>query len=163
MKIREQLCVWLFDNSKLPYARYFKKERQEWNLTREDLLSYPNGSLGFEMGSFLFSNDFEMIPKLERHDSYHVITGIGTNVPDEIALQFFFLGNGKKSLYLLGVILIGSILMPEYYYKYFSAFHKGKYAQPLYSLNIESMLFENLTDIQTHFFNTQLNNSCNSI
>jgi len=156
MNTREKICIWLFDKSKLPYAKHFKKNKQEWTVTRETLLSYPNGTLGFEMGSFLFSKDFEMIPKLERHDAYHVITGIGTDVADEIALQFFFLGNDKRSLYLFGVVILGALLMPEFYYKYFSAFYKGKYANPLYPMDIEAMLFENLSDIQSQIFTHSL-------
>lgn len=154
MNIRKQLCIWLFDLSKLPYARFFKNRRDPWPYTRNDLLQYHPLSLGFAVGTFLHNHNFEMIPKLERHDAYHVITGIGTSVEEEIALQFFFMGNGKHSLYLYGVVLIGLLMVPEHYFSYFSAFYRGKYAAPLHELQIEDLLSHDLRSIQNKIFST---------
>ncbi|PCJ64649.1 MAG: hypothetical protein COA58_12995 [Bacteroidetes bacterium] len=152
MTFREKICIWLFDKSKIPYAKYFKQDKAKWSYTRASLLLYPKSSLGYAIGNFLDSNDFEMIPKLERHDAYHVITGIGIEVADEIALQFFFLGNGKKSFYLFGVVIIGLFLIPENYFKYFAAYYRGQNAAPLYHLNVEESLSDDLHSIQTQIF-----------
>ena len=42
----------------------------------------------------------------EDHDVFHVLTRTGLTVKNEIELQFYLLGNGKRSLFLF--IVIGS-------------------------------------------------------
>lgn len=151
MKIREQICIWLFEKSKTPYAKHFKKN-DAWNLTRFDLLKFPANSLGYELGLFLNKNDYHPIPKLEKHDAYHLITGYSTNVKDEIALQYFFLGSKKRSLYLYAVVAIGGILLPEYAIHYYRSFRKGKTAQPFYKWDIKTLLVYPLKDLQKIVF-----------
>lgn len=152
MKIREKICIWLFEKSKIPYANHFKKN-EPWNLNRTVLLNFPTGSLGYELGLFLSTNDFHLIPKLEKHDAYHVITGYGTSVKEEIALQYFFLGNKKRSPYLYAVILIGGSLLPEYGRYYYQSYQHGKNTAPIYKWNIKKLLSEPLCQIQEAIFN----------
>lgn len=156
MGIRKKICVWLFDVSKLPYAKYFKKN-SPWNLSANDLLQFPLNSLGNELGKFLDTNQFSLIPKLEKHDAYHVITEFGTTVENEIALQYFFWGNGKKSIYMYAVISIGFMLVPEYYQLYFKSYKKGKNTNPVYNLNIKKLLTEPLSDVKNQIRLNQSN------
>ena len=151
MKIREKICVWLFEKSKQPYAHYLKKN-DAWNLNRFELLQFPANSLGYELGLFLNKNNYELIPKLEKHDAYHVITGYKTSVKDEIALQYFFLGNKKKSPYLFAVIIIGGILLPEYFLHYYKSYQKGKTAQQFYKWDIKTLLSTSLKYLQDLVF-----------
>ncbi len=124
MNRREKLCEWLFESSKGPYGKYIKKNK-EWELTREDLMSYDKESLGYALGSFLTTNDFQLLPKLERHDVYHVLTDFTISVKDEIAMQFFFFGNGKRSLYLFFVMIVGAFLFPEHYRYFKKCYRQG--------------------------------------
>ena len=94
MAIRKNICVWLFEKSTMPYARLFKRGKAPWKLSKKDLMNFQKGTLGNALGTFLYRNNFDLIPKLERHDAYHVITNYGTEVENEIALQYFFFGNG---------------------------------------------------------------------
>lgn len=135
----------------MPYANYFKKN-EPWNITRTELCHFPIQSLGYALGQFLITNDFHLIPKLERHDAYHVITNYGTTVEEEIALQFFFLGNGKTSLYLFAVITIGFMLLPEYYKNYYTAYLHGKSCNDLYKWSIKALLNTPLHKIQSNLF-----------
>tara|TARA_B100000809_G_scaffold222378_1_gene231300 strand:- start:2480 stop:2914 length:435 start_codon:yes stop_codon:yes gene_type:complete len=141
MKNREKICIWLFEKSKTPYAKYFKSTAA-WNLNNTDLLSFPTNTLGYELGLFLTTNGYHLIPKLEKHDAYHVITEYGTSVKDEIALQFFFLGNKKRSPYLFGVITIGTLLTPEKITDYYRAYIHGKESTPFHKWNIRQLLNE---------------------
>lgn len=154
MNIREKLCVWLFDVSKMPYAILFKR-KTPWKITRDNLLGYPKNSLGLAMGRFLNHHDFQLIPRLERHDAYHVITGYSTAVKGEIELQYFFLGNGKKSLYQIGVVLLGLIIMPEHLSHYGRAYRRGKQSRPLHLINIEHSLTSDVTVLKQQIFNNQ--------
>ena len=154
MKNRENICIWLFDKSKTPYAKYFKSNAA-WNLTRTDLISFPTNTLGYELGYFLTANNYHLIPKLEKHDAYHVITEYGTSVKDEIALQYFFLGNKKRSAYLFGVIIIGAILLPENITHYYKAYLHGKRSTPFHKWNIRELLNQPLNNIRNAVFKNE--------
>ena len=149
MEIRKNICVWLFEKSTIPYARLFKRGKTPWRLSKKDLLRFPKGTLGNALGTFLNHNNFELIPKLERHDAYHVITNYGTEVENEIALQYFFFGNGKRSLYLYGVSTIGLILLPEYWRKYIASYSQGKRCKPIHKIDVEASLSLPLDQLQS--------------
>jgi len=154
MKNREKICIWLFDKSKTPYAKYFKSNAP-WNLNSAALLSFPTNTLGYELGLFLSTNGYQLIPKLEKHDAYHVITEYGTSVKDEIALQYFFLGNKKRSPYLFGVIAIGALLTPENFIHYHQAYLHGKRATPFHKWDIKQLLHQPLNEIRSAVFNSK--------
>jgi hypothetical protein len=154
MKLRETFIVWLFDISTAPYAKYFKTGKDSWHMTAVDLLTYPKGSLGYEIGLFLTSNSFELMDRLETHDAYHVITEYGTDVPNEIAQQYFFFGNGKRTLYMLGVLFLNVFLLPEYFSRYVAAYRRGTSSRPLHLIDIKKSLNTPLQDIQNQIFNT---------
>ncbi len=148
--IRKKIIITLFEKSQNMYTILFKKKKKPWNISKKELLNYPKGSLGKEIGLFLAKNNFEVLPKLERHDCYHLITGYGTEVQDEIALQYLCYGNGKKSLYLFGVIVVGTIILPDYFKYYITSYKKGKNLKPFYHLNFKPLLTTNLKTLKTN-------------
>ena len=104
--LRKQFIIWLFEHSQRIYTSLFKNH-ESWNLTKKDLLKLPKPTFGRHLGEFLDTNNFELIPKVERHDCYHVLCNYSTKVEDEIALQCLCFGNGKRSPYLYGAIILG--------------------------------------------------------
>ena len=91
---------------------------------------------------------------MERHDAYHIVTGYKSKVQDEIALQYLCYGNGKRSIYLFGVIIIGTFLLPDYLNYYHKSYQIGKNANPFYDLDFENLLDTNLKDFQKIIFNS---------
>ena len=162
MNLREKFIVWLFDISTAPYAKYFKTEKDSWSMTAVDLLTYPKETLGYEMGLFLTSNSFELMDRLETHDAYHIITGYGTDVPNEIAQQYFFFGNGKRTLYMLGVLFLSIFLLPEHFSRYITAYRRGTSSHPLHLLNIKQSLNTPVLYIQNQIFNTSMPLRCSA-
>ena len=152
MNIREKVCVLLFEKSKIPYARIFKRHKTPWEVSRADLLAMEPETLGHALGKFLAKNHFHLIPRLERHDAYHVLTDYGTEVKDEIALQFLCFGNGKRSKYLWMVMTIGALLNPEHW-KYFKlSYRRGKSARQFYHWNFKDYLHRDLTYLKAWVF-----------
>jgi len=92
-----------------------------------------------------------MIPKMENHDVHHLLTGCGTNFEDEIAMQFLLLGNGKLNAHLLAAVVLGSIILPEYYKMYRNAYQKGKNMRAFHHIDFESLLWQNFENIQDFF------------
>ncbi|RNC84999.1 MAG: hypothetical protein ED556_10535 [Winogradskyella sp.] len=150
-KLRKQLIEWLFEVSQKVYTKYFK-HKQPWNISRAELLKYSEETFGKQLGDFLHKNGYELIPKVERHDCYHVLCNYGTNVEDEIALQYLCYGNGKRSLYLFGVLVVGSALLPEYYNYYYKSYAIGKSANPFHHHDYSKLLNISLKDLRAITF-----------
>ncbi len=155
MNIRTTLLVWLYDISKKAYAQYFKKQAP-WKATRQSLLFYPKDSLAYALGMFLTKNNFTMEAKLESHDVFHTIIGFDTKIQDELAMQYFLMGNGKRSVYMFLVLISGSFLFPEHWIYFKKSYRKGKETPPFYHWNFEKMLAISLQKIQQILFNQSI-------
>jgi len=151
--MREKLIIWLFEQTQKIYIKF--KSKKAWNITTEELLDFPEESFGNELGKFLHKNGFELIPKVERHDAYHVLTGFGTDVKDEIALQYVCLANGKKSPYLFGVILVGTLILPEHIGYYLKSYQLGKSCNTFHHFNYKNLLNHSLQELREIIFNKQ--------
>lgn len=153
--MRAYILETLYELSKVPYQKWFKKN-SPWNITISDLLQYPLDSLGFHLGTFLLKHDFSPQPKLENHDVFHVLTELGISVPEEIAMQYYLLGNSKRSLYLALVIVIGTLLYPDKYKLFIKAYKKGKTAYTFHQLDYSKLLHKDLSSLRTTFLITSI-------
>ena len=151
MKHRKKLIAWLFKKSQKIYVDLFIN-RKPWGIKKGDLLNYPEDSFGKHLGIFLNENNFELIPKGERHDAYHTLTGYKTKVEDEIALQYLCIGNGKRSLYAIGAAVFGGIVLPEYFNYYYKSFCLGKTANAFYHFNYKNLLLVSMNDLRSAIF-----------
>lgn len=160
MNIRLSVMLALYNSSQKIYTQLFKQHKFAWKISKEDFLKFPKDSLGYHMGLFYQEKGFDVIPKLENHDVFHVITESGTEIQDEVAMQYLLLGNGKISLYQFAMIGIGTCIYPEYLNMYFKAFSKGNSMQKFHDLDFEALLKIPLPEIKNCLvFNlkTQLN------
>lgn len=97
-----------------------------------------------------------LIDRIDRsHDVWHVLTGFGTNVPDELGLQAFTLAQLRSPFSLL--ILAGGILhtlsrAPQTFgdvvEKIFGGYQMGLKAKPLIGWKFENDLARPLFDVQ---------------
>ena len=140
----------LYEWSRVPYQKYMKKNKP-WDISKEELLAFPTGSLGNGIGNFLERNNFDVQEKLEDHDVIHVLTNTGITVKDEIGMQYYLLGNQKKSLYLFLVIISGTLFYPTQINYFFNEYRKGKQALPFHYLDFQKMLLVPIQSIQNTF------------
>ncbi len=147
---RKKLISWLFDWTMILYCKF--KRKVAWGITTTQLLDMPSYSLGFHLGQLLHKNKFELIPKVERHDIYHLVTGYGTTVEEEIALQYCCFGNGKRTLYLYGVLLIGTFLLPDYISDYIKAYQLGRNANSFHHFDYKELLSVNYENFRNAIF-----------
>ncbi|TDL99103.1 MAG: hypothetical protein C4K58_07340 [Flavobacteriaceae bacterium] len=145
---REEIISKMFEFSAELYLKTLARSRKPWDITIESLLSKPKESLGYAMGEFLQINQFQLQPRAENHDVFHVLTGYKPTVEEEVGLQFLLLGNGKRSLFLFVALLGGFCLMPEAYSFYQKSYQKGKNMLPFTDLAFEDLLDENLLALQ---------------
>ena len=151
--MRKKFIYWLFEHSQRIYIKF--KNKKPWKVTSAQLLEYNKNTFGYELGKLLKENNFELLPKVERHDCYHLLTGYGTNVEDEIALQYLCFGNGKRSIYLFGVLIVGTLLLPDYLPYYLKSYKLGKNCNQFYHFKYENLLHFTLTEIREAIFNKQ--------
>jgi ubiquinone biosynthesis protein Coq4 len=140
----------MYELSRKPYQKYFKKSTP-WEIGKNELLEYPKDSLGFGLGIFLDKNHFDIQPKLEDHDIIHVLTNTGISVIDEIGMQYYLLGNGKRSLYLFMVIISGTPFYLTQIKYFFQQYKRGKEALPFHYLDFSKMLSIPVLSIQKTF------------
>ena len=148
--MRDLFIEKMYELSKKPYQKFFKKGKA-WEIEINQLIQLPNDSLGFHLGCFLLKYNFEIQPKLEDHDIIHVLTNTGISVVDEIGMQYYLYGNGKRSLYLIMVIVSGTLFYPTRFSYFKQQYKRGKTAHEFYGLDFLNMLSIPLTHIQQTF------------
>jgi len=148
--MKDYLIEKLYEYTKKPYQKYFKKNAP-WNINKSELMNYPEYSLGYGLGNFLYKHHFDIQEKLEDHDIIHVLTDTGISVYEEIGMQYFLLGNGKRSLYLFMVITSGTLFYPRQIKYFVQQYKKGKRALPFYYLDFSKMLYIPILSIQQTF------------
>lgn len=161
-EIRLKLMLHLYNSSSKVYANIFKWNKKPWGISKADLMNYPIGSIGHNLGLFYKSKGFDVMPKLENHDVFHILTETGTEIQDEIAMQFLLLGNGKISLYLIGMLFIGGTLFPEHFGYYKRHFQKGRSLQSFHHLEFKEILHWQLTEIQVALYSKNIQINLNS-
>ena len=140
----------LYEISKKPYQKFFKKN-QPWNISQQEFLQYPQETLGFHLGCFLLKHDFAIQPKLEDHDVIHVLTNTGISVLEEIGMQYYLYGNGKRSLYLYMVMLTGTLFYPSKIKYFKNQYLRGQDALQFHYLDYSKMLLVPVKTIQDAF------------
>lgn len=136
--------LWLYDWSQIIYAQLFKRNKKAWRISKQEFLLYPEGTLGKALGEFYLSKGFSVMPKLENHDVFHILTETGTEIQDEIAMQYLLFGNGKLSLYMFSMIGIGTVLYPEFLNYYLKSYRKGKSMEKFYDWEFKERLDSSL-------------------
>ena len=148
--MRDLFIEKMYELSKKPYQKFFKKGKP-WDVEVNQLIQLPNDSLGFHLGCFLVKYNFEIQPKLEDHDIIHVLTNTGISVVEEIGMQYYLYGNGKRSLYLMMVIISGTLFYPTRFSYFKQQYQRGKEAHEFFGLDFLNMLSVPLTHIQQTF------------
>ena len=150
MKIKDNLIEKMYEISKKPYQKYFKKNKP-WTIGKSELLQHKTESLGFHLGCFLIKYHFEIQPKLEDHDVIHILTNTGISITEEIGMQYFLYGNGKRSLYLYLVIATGTCFYPNKFQYFIKQYCRGKMTYRFHYLDFSKMLHIPVTTIQNTF------------
>ena len=145
--MKDKLVEKIYEITKKPYQKWLKKA-EPWNISIKELMQYPENSLGNNLGNFIHENGFEIQDKLEDHDVFHVLTNTGISVQDEIGMQYYLLGNGKRSLYLFFGISVGLLFYPTFINYFITQYKRGKTAHTFYHLNFLKLLYQETSQLQ---------------
>ncbi len=136
------------------------QERHSWNLKCRDLLKLASDTLGFHIGCFLLKHDLELEDQAETHDIFHVLTGYDTTSLQEIGMQFWLYGNGKRSFPLYSAIIAGLLIYPDKFHYLMDCHYLGQRSRSIHNLDYLELLQESVESlrIQNQIFTHKLLN-----
>jgi ubiquinone biosynthesis protein Coq4 len=154
---RERMLLWLLGNVVPAHAKVYSR-RPVWGLLREDMLQYPAGTLGHELGLFLTRESLQPVDRIERHDAFHILLNFTTSLEDEAAMQFFLVGNGKISPFTLATAAFTTLVMPDKWGIFIREFRRGRKAVSIANWNFLHLLDEPFADVQAVIFRQPVRN-----
>lgn len=138
-----------------PMVFDFGSKDKNWNMKTVDFLNYPDGTLGNAIGQFLKKNKVEPLARAEYHDVHHVLFDYSITFKDEVALQFFLRGNGKRSLASLGTSIGAWCLLPLHWKYLKTSYKRGQECIDISQLNLKELLNEDLQKIKSTLYKTK--------
>jgi hypothetical protein len=138
-----------------PMVFDFGSKDKNWDLTTADLLNYSEGSLGKALGQFLQAHKVEPLAHAEYHDVHHVLFDYSITFKDEVALQFFLRGNGKRSLASFGTSIGAWFLLPTQWNYLRTSYKRGQNCIDISQLNLKELLNEDLQKIKLSLYKNQ--------
>ncbi|MDX2174288.1 MAG: hypothetical protein SFY56_14395 [Bacteroidota bacterium] len=135
-----------------PTVFNFGSKEKAWGLSTNDLLKFPEGSLGLALGEFLKKNRLEPIARAESHDVYHVLFDYSISFKDEIGLQFFLRGNGKNSLASFATSIGAWCILPGQWSYLRDSYRRGKKCVDITLLNPKALLYEDYHKIKLSLY-----------
>lgn len=138
----------LVETTKPLYAQFFHKAKKSWPISIHEMQQYPPKTLGRDLANFLIKEKFDLMAGLESHDVYHIILDYSTKVEDEARMQFFLLGNGKRSLYAIGTSVIAFLTMPDQWGAFWKAYRRGKKSLKVHLWDFRFLLKEQTSTLK---------------
>jgi ubiquinone biosynthesis protein Coq4 len=135
-----------------PMVFNYGTKDKNWNLSTAELLQFPEGSLGKELGEFLKKSHVEPLIGAEYHDIHHVLFDYSISFKDEVALQFFLHGNGNKSIASVSTRIGAWCLLPTEWKYLKAAYERGKKCKDISAFNFKVMLVQDFTQIKASLF-----------
>lgn len=145
--LRDRVADLLVSAGKPVYA-ILRHQRQPWAITKAQLRRFDENTVGHALAAFLDRHGFELIPRAEFHDVFHVLFGLETSMREETSLQFVVIGNGKWSLPNVASSAVAWVLYPENWTCYRDAFLRGKRARTFHDMPLERLLAEDLESVR---------------
>lgn len=106
----------------------------------DELLDYPDGSLGKSLGRYLFENSPEAYPIAEREDILRLLISPTASDAEDIGMHYFLLGNGDYSLKNMLILVTGAMLFPHRLFYFYDRYKTGKAALRFFDLDHFRML-----------------------
>lgn len=136
-----------------PMVFNFGTKDRNWNISTEELLAFPENSLGKALGDFLAKDGLEPLAGAEYHDAQHVLLDYSVSFKDEVALQFFLHGNGKKSIASVSTMIGAWCILPTQWKYLRRAYERGKQAADISTLNLKALLSRDLHQVKHELLN----------
>jgi hypothetical protein len=127
-------------------------ERKKKSFTATQLIHYPEGTLGNNLGRHLLYSNYGTNVIAEKEDIYQLLIGRGkVSVKEDIAVQYYIFGNGCNSPRTILAMGIGVLMCPHYAGYFYKRYKDGKHALRFYDVDHFGMLHLPLDRIKDTF------------
>jgi ubiquinone biosynthesis protein Coq4 len=151
ISVRSRLLVFLTHQLALPVLKLIRQP-QVFPYSKEQLQSFPPGSLGRDLVEMLKANQFELLTHYARHDIKHIVLGYPTTDEGEVCLQAFMMGNGHMSFPVFITVFFGGLTMPEYWSSFVKAYKRGKRSAPVADWKWTEIVHEQTRELKEKIF-----------
>lgn len=131
-----------------PTVFCYGTKKECWNVSTNELLSYPEKSVGKTLGMFLNEQGMEPLEKAEYHDVQHILFNYSMSFVDEVALQFFLRGNGIKTIATVLTSTSAWFILPFHWGYLKKSYSKGQQYKNVSIINRKTILNENLEELK---------------
>lgn len=114
----------------------------------DELLAYPEGTLGREVAEFLRARELPFKVRYENHDAIHTILDYDTTTEGEMEVQAFLWANRSSSRAGRILFVVGGALLPEHWAAMRAAYRRGRAAAPIEEASLPHRLRERLTTVR---------------
>jgi len=121
---------------------------RNWHYTAADYRKMPENSLGKKLIDSMDRNQIPFKPNLVRHDLKHVLLGYQMNMPDELRIHAFLIGNRSYNPMAITYLLICVAIVPEVIPMLRKDFKRGRKAICLKDIPLENYIESDLITCQ---------------
>jgi len=126
----------------------FLLRKRKWNYSLQDYQNMPENSLGKSLSDYMEKHSIPFKSNLVRHDLKHIVLGYEMDMPDELRIHSFLLGNRCYNPMAIAYLLICVMIVPEVIPTLKKDFKRGRRAKCLRNINLENFIKEDLTKCQ---------------
>lgn len=126
----------------------FLLRKRNWKHSLADYRNMPTDSLGNNLADYMEKNNIRFKQNLDRHDLKHIVLGYEMNMPDELRIHSFLLGNRCYNLMSMAYLFICVAVVPEIIPTLRKDFKRGRKAKKMREINLENYLESDLKECQ---------------
>lgn len=126
-------------------------ERNNPKLTALNLIKYPEGTLGQQLGRFLLRTNYGQNVYASHDDALQLLITGSNSFTDDIAVQFYLLGNGSYGLRRLTAMAAGVVLKPHKIGYFYQKYTEGKSALRFYDVDHLKLLHLQIDRVRETF------------
>jgi len=119
---------------------------RNWRLTAEDYRNMPANSMGKKLIEYMDENKIPFKPNLVRHDLKHILLGYKMNMPDELRIHAFLIGNRSYNPMAITYLFICVCIVPEIIPTLRKDFKRGRTAHCLKKIPLEHFIQADVID-----------------
>lgn len=109
--------------------------------------SLPAHTVGHDLARMLDRLDLKLIPGFSKHDLDHLILGYRMDPEEELCMQAYLIGNGRRQLQVL-LFLSSAVLLPGLWRTLWAHYQLGQQSPVLTSLTLDDCLTKNTDQLR---------------
>lgn len=118
----------------------------------------PAHTVGHDLARMLDSKGLKLIPGFAKHDLDHLILGYGMNPEEELCMQAYLIGNGRRQFQCF-LFLSSAVLLPGLWGTLWAHYNSGKQSEPLSSLKLDDCLHQRTDQLRQKYAPSLRNSS----